>query len=114
MQGIKTPKQIQYAKLKVKNEAQYLLGMCYYYGIGVKENKETAVQHLKKAALGNDANLTAQYYLAHCYQNGIGTEVNPERAEHWRSMCFEQNYKKLANEMEEVLGITLKDICKER
>ena len=114
MQGIKTAKQIQYAKLKVKNEAQYLLGVCYYYGIGVKENKETAVQHLKKAALGNDANLTAQYYLAHCYQNGIGTEVNLERAEHWRSMCFEQNCKKLVDEMKEVLGITLKDICKER
>ena len=114
MQGIKTPKQILHAKPKVKNDAQCLLGMCYYYGIGVKENKETAVQYLKEAALGNEANLAAQYYLADCYQKGIGTEVNLERAEHWRSMCFEQNYKELVNEMEEVLGITLIDICEKR
>ena len=40
--------------------------------------------------------------------SNIGTEPNPERAEHWRSMCFEQNYKELVNEMEELLGINIK------
>ena len=76
--------------------------------LGVEENKETAFQYLKEASLGENASLAAQYYLARCYQNGIGTEPNPERAEHWRSMCFEQNYKELVNEMEELLGINIK------
>ena len=97
-----------YAKPEIIKEAKYLLGMCYYYGGGVEENKETAFQYLKEASLGENASLAAQYYLARCYQNGIGTEPNPERAEHWRSMCFEQNYKELVNEMEELLGINIK------
>ena len=93
IEGIKSPKKIMYAKPEIIKEAKYLLGMCYYYGVGVEENKETAFQYLKEASLG---------------QNGIGTEPNPERAEHWRSMCFEQNYKELVNEMEELLGINIK------
>ena len=105
MKGVKLPKEIRYAKPEIINEAKCLLGLCYYYGIGVEENKETAFKYLKEAALEKGANLTAQYYLAQCYQNGIGTKQNPERAEHWRSMCFEQDYKKSASEMEELLGI---------
>ena len=108
IEGIKSPKKIMYAKPEIIKEAKYLLGMCYYYGVGVEENKETAFQYLKEASLGENASLAAQYYLARCYQNGIGTEPNPERAEHWRSMCFEQNYKELVNEMEELLGINIK------
>ena len=97
-----------YTKPEIIKEAKCLLGMCYYYGIGVKENKETAFQYLKEAALEEGANLIAQYYLAQCYQYGIGTEQNPERAEHWRSVCFEQNYKELESTIEDLLGVSIK------
>lgn len=108
MRGVKLPRQIVYAKPEIMKEAKCWLGVCYYYGVGVKENKKTAFQYLHEASLGDEASLAAQYYLARCYQNGIGTEVNLERAEHWRSMCFEQNYKEVVNEMEELLGINIK------
>ncbi len=107
MEGIKSPKKIMYAKSEIIKETKCWLGMCYYYGVGVKEDKKTAFRYLHEASLGDGASLAARYYLARCYQNGIGTDANPERAEHWRSVCFEQDYKELVSEMEGMLGVSM-------
>ena len=106
MENVKVLNKIVHAKPEIEKEAKCLLGMCHYYGIEVKENKEIALQYFKEASLGERANLIAQYYLSHCYQKGIGTKVNPKRAEHWRSICFEQDYKGLVNEMKNMVGVT--------
>ena len=57
----------------VKNNnafAQYILGKCYYYGIGVEKNSEEAVKWYEKAS--DQGIVKAQYRIAKCYEKGIG------------------------------------------
>ena len=65
----------------VKNNnafAQYILGKCYYHGIGVEKNSEEAVKWYKKAS--DQGIVEAQYTIAKCYEKGIGVVQNLEKA----------------------------------
>ncbi|RHZ80923.1 hypothetical protein Glove_130g33 [Diversispora epigaea] len=60
---------------------QNYLGDCYYYGTGVRKDKEKAFQWYLKSAEGG--NLLGQSNLGYCYQNGIGTTKDEEKAFQW-------------------------------
>lgn len=52
------------------NLAPFLLGMCYYKGNGVPEDKEKAAFYVKESAKGGFSN--AQYALGLFYKAGVG------------------------------------------
>lgn len=61
--------------------AQYYMGFCFEYGIGVEENPQEAFTMFRKAA---ERGLPeAMYRLAYFYNNGIGVERNSSRSEEW-------------------------------
>ena len=53
-------------------EAQSNLGVCYYFGEGVKKDKKEAVKWFRKAA--EQGNALAQSSLGKCYDNGDGVK----------------------------------------
>ena len=61
--------------------AQYHLGLVYYYGDGVEIDYATAVQWFRKAAEQGDSD--AQAYLAQCYYCGDGVAEDYETAKMW-------------------------------
>ena len=63
---------------KGKPISQFNVGMCYYFGEGVKEDKKAAVEWLTKAASKNLA--VAQFNLGLCYQEGEGVEYDDSKA----------------------------------
>ena len=67
--------------------AQYLLGECYYYGRGVKQDYSEAINYYRSSA--EKGELNAFCGLGRCYQKGHGVEKDWEEA-------FE-NYKKAAD-----------------
>ena len=83
-------------------DAQYDLGLRYYYGNGVAENKQKAVEWFQKAANQGDAD--AQYHLGYCYAHGDGVAKNTEKAVEWYQKAAEQGH-------EEAIG-ALKNIYK--
>jgi ribosomal protein L7/L12 len=69
-------------------EAQLELGVCYFEGSGVKEDKAEAVKWYRKAAEQGLAE--AQYNLGVCYQNGEGVEKDEAEAVKWLRKAAEQ------------------------
>ncbi|UZO07132.1 uncharacterized protein OCT59_027430 [Rhizophagus irregularis] len=67
----------------------WLLGLFYYYGIGIEENDSKAFELFSKAAK-NDYPI-AQVYLAKCYNDGYGTEKNNNLAFNWYQIAAENN-----------------------
>lgn len=62
-------------------KAQYLLGLCYYWGNGTKQNYDLAFPCFKRAAeLGHG---TAKDYLGDCYRLGEGTPQDDAEAARW-------------------------------
>lgn len=62
-------------------KAQYLLGLCHYWGNGTARNYDLAFPCFKRAAeLGH---AKSKNYLADCYRLGEGTEVNYAEAVRW-------------------------------
>lgn len=55
---------------KGKVEAQFMVGLCYYSGIGVKEDNKLAFQYFKKAA--DCGHIEAQHFVGLCYFRGEG------------------------------------------
>ena len=70
--------------------AQYYLGMCYYYGEGVKQDYEAAVKLYREAAEQGVAD--AQCELGLCYYFGEGVEQDYEEAVKWYRKAAEQGY----------------------
>lgn len=69
-------------------EAQYVLGLYYEAGHGVKVNYTEAVKWYRLAAEnGNDG---AQFFLAQCMEDGKGTPQNTQEAIRWYKMSAEQ------------------------
>ena len=66
---------------KGDTDAMFELGVFFYNGDGVKENKTEAVKWFKKAAEKGDA--TAMYNLFVCYANGYGVEQDMQEAIRW-------------------------------
>lgn len=73
-------KLLQRAK-KGDAEAQYNLGNCYYYGLGIEKNYDEAVKWFRQSAEQDYA--PAQNDLGDCYQRGIGVEKDEAEAERW-------------------------------
>ena len=59
-------------------EAQYNLGLCYFYGTGVAKDEVEAVKWYRKAAEQGDAK--GQCNLAACYARGTGVAKYPVEA----------------------------------
>ena len=59
-------------------EAQYNLGCCYQYGVGVQSNLISAVKWYQYSA--NQDYKSGIVNLGLCYMNGLGVEVNYEKA----------------------------------
>lgn len=90
-----------------QKEAQFLLGMFYYEGIGCEQDLVQAFKYFEKAARGNSPCHSAWYYLVICYQEGKGTAVDTEMAKHWALKCFELNYEKIVGEIKELFEVTI-------
>ena len=59
-------------------DAQTGLGFCYFHGIGVKQDKQTAVKYYQLAA--EQGEISAMNNLARCYKNGDGVEIDLKKS----------------------------------
>ena len=66
-------------KLKTYKPAIYDLGVCYFEGNGVKENKKKAFKCFLKAAK-KFKNISAYEKLVDCYTNGYGCKIDKQKA----------------------------------
>ena len=76
-------------------DAQYNLGVCYYNGYGVAQDKGEAVKWYRKAAEQGFAD--AQYWLGVCYYNGYGVAQDYDEAVKWIRKAAEQGHAKAIN-----------------
>lgn len=67
-----------YANEIMSTDWRIILGICYYYGIGMEKDYENAVDSFHKLAMSGCA--SAQRRLASCYFNGHGVEQNYDEA----------------------------------
>lgn len=72
--------------------SQQRLGVCYFYGAGIKQDFKEAIRWFQKAAKQGDAK--AQYFLGRCYQYGCGLTQDLERAKQWYGDAAKQGHKK--------------------
>ena len=81
--------------------AQYNLGVCYYNGYGVTQDKSQAVYWYRKAAdQGHDM---AQFNLGVCYYNGYGVTQDKSQAVYWLKKAADQGNAS-AKKALEILG----------
>ena len=82
---------VKYFRLAAEQEyvfAQYMLGLCYYYGRGVARDYSEAVKWYRKAAEQGDAD--AQTNLGNRYYNGQGVAQDYNEALKWYRKSAEQ------------------------
>ena len=60
-----------------QTEAFHILGNCYYFGEGVQQNYEKAVENYMKAG---DDHAEAPWRLGLCYKEGTGVLLNEQKA----------------------------------
>ncbi|MBQ9904381.1 MAG: sel1 repeat family protein, partial [Synergistaceae bacterium] len=71
--------------------AQYMLGVMYCAGVGVREDKSEAVKWYRKAA--EQGYVCAQYDLGNMYRYGWGVPKDKSEAVQWYRKAAEQgNY----------------------
>lgn len=68
--------------------AQHFLAACLFSGRGCDEDKEEAIEWLRKAAEQGDG--SAQKHLANCLYGGSGCEINRKEAVEWYKKSAEQ------------------------
>ncbi len=86
-------KAVEYFEMAAKQglaDAQYNLGVCYYYGDGVAEDEKKAVEYFEMAAKQGLAD--AQYNLGVCYYYGNGVAVDYKKAVEYFEMAAKQGY----------------------
>ncbi len=71
------------------SEAQFNLGVCYFYGRGVEKDEKEAVKWIRKAAEQNHAG--AQNNLGTCYAKGTGVAKDAKEGVKWIRKAAEQN-----------------------
>ncbi len=76
------------AKRGLRN-SEFVLGILYYNGAGVAQNKEKGQELIGRAAF-HDLPM-AQYYVGMMYEMGIGTEVDKEKALEWFKKAADQD-----------------------
>ena len=88
----KTIEELQADAKKGDAEAQNELGDRYYYGEGVEQDYEQAVEWYQKAA--NQGYAAAQFSLARCCHKGEGMPENHEQEIEWLRKAANQGYAK--------------------
>lgn len=78
-------------------DAEFSLGLMYYYGQGFEENNDEAFKWLKMAA--EQGKREAQYLLAIMYSNGYGTEKDNDEALKWFKKAAEQGEREAQFEL---------------
>ena len=73
------------------SSAQYTLGYCLQYGIGIPRNAAKAVEWYQKAA--EQGEVPAQYSLGYCLQHGTGIPRNTTKAVEWCQKAAAQGHK---------------------
>ena len=71
-------------------QAQFNLGLIYYKGEGVRQDKQKAVEWYRKAAEQGDAR--AQYNLGLMYDKGDGVRQDKQKAVEWLTKAAEQGH----------------------
>ena len=69
-------------------KAQRMLGVCYYVGEGIREDKQEAVKWYRLAA--DQGNAEAQRRLGYCYFWGEGIREDKQEAVKWYRLAAEQ------------------------
>ena len=69
-------------------EIQYHLGLCYFAGVGVKQNYVTASEWFRKAA--EQGLPKAQFALGYCYVRGMGLTKDESLGYNWIKKAAEQ------------------------
>lgn len=92
---------VQFSAIKLNDaEAQYKLGVCYYYGRGVEEDEEEAAKWYRKAAEQGYA--VAQFMLGECYYDGEGVEQDREEAVKWYKKAVEHGNVEAQNALKKI------------
>ena len=72
------------------NKARFLLGECYYYGLGVNKDYKEAVLYFRKAS-EQEPNIFAWFYIGNCYYyGGYGISRDYAEAVKWYRKAAEQ------------------------
>ena len=92
-----TPVEQKLAAQKGDAEAQYMLGIRYYNGIGVAKDQAQAVSWWRKAAAQGDTN--AQFNLGFCYTYGEGVAKDHVEAAKWYRKAADQGHTKAQDKL---------------
>ncbi len=71
-------------------DAQFQLGNCYFFGLGVPKKQIDGVNWYRKAA--EQGHAEAQFNLGGCLYQGYGVEPNQTEAVRWWRKSAGQNY----------------------
>ncbi len=71
-------------------DAQYFLGVCYHWGLGVSKNDCEAEKLWRKLAVQGDPD--GEYALGLCYKEGICVPMNYDQAVKWFQKSASQNH----------------------
>jgi len=75
---------------KGDEDAQFQLGDCYFFGLGVKKDQREGVAWYRKAA--EQGQMKAQFNLGGCLHEGLGTEPSLTEAIYWWRKAAGQDY----------------------
>ncbi len=84
-------------------EKQFILGTCYYDGIGVKRNPVKAVKWFRMAAERDNAD--AQYWMGRCCYYGIGMRKDMTEALAWYHRAADQEHMSARNEIKKLATV---------
>ena len=75
---------------KGDEDAQFQMGDCYFFGLGVKKDQREGVAWYRKAA--EQGQMKAQFNLGGCFHEGLGTEPSLTEAIYWWRKAAGQDY----------------------
>lgn len=92
-----------FSKEKDIGESNAMLGECYFYGRGVKQDYEKAFHNLVKSAL-TDSSARTSYLLGDMYKSGYYVEQDILEAYdlYWHAKCIAEELKPCAHTMAEI------------
>ena len=70
--------------------AQNMVGICYFFGLGVAKNVKKAFEYYSLSA--EQGNSRSMCNLGYCYANGCGTEENKTIAFEWHEKSADLGY----------------------
>lgn len=70
--------------------AQHNIGVLYFKGLGVKENKRIAIGWFKRAA--KNGFVLSQHNLGWAYEMGLGVKADLKKANYWYELAAKQNF----------------------